>query len=49
MRRIFERGQAYVAVSRATSLEGLQLVNFRKDLVRSDPKVIEFHKTLNFI
>lgn len=28
---VFEKGQAYVAVSRATGLEGLQVINFRAD------------------
>lgn len=32
--RIFEKGQAYVALSRATSLEGLQVLGFDPAKVR---------------
>jgi len=32
--KVFEKGQAYVALSRATSLDGLQVLNFSADKVR---------------
>lgn len=32
--KVFEKGQAYVALSRATSLEGLQVLGFQSDKVR---------------
>ena len=35
--RIFEKGQAYVALSRATSLEGLQVLNFDASKVFAAP------------
>lgn len=44
--RIFEYGQAYVALSRAVSRESLQVTNFRKDRIRSSLVVKEFYKTL---
>ena len=44
--KVFEMGQAYVALSRATSLETLQVVNFCKDRVRVNPKVVEFYRNL---
>ncbi|KAG5360304.1 ATP-dependent DNA helicase PIF1 [Yarrowia sp. B02] len=44
--KTFERGQAYVALSRATSKEGLQVLNFLPDKVKTHPKVVEFYKTL---
>jgi ATP-dependent DNA helicase PIF1 len=44
--KAFEKGQAYVALSRATSMETLQILNFNKDSVKVDPRVIEFYSTL---
>lgn len=44
--KIFERGQAYVALSRATSLDGLQVLNFRPEKVVAHPDVIEWSKSL---
>lgn len=43
---IFEKGQAYVAVSRATSLEGLQVVNFHPDRIMAHPRVIAWSQTI---
>ena len=44
--RIFERGQAYVAMSRVKTLDGLYLRNFSKDKVMVDEKVAEFYSKL---
>lgn len=46
LRRVFERGQAYVALSRATSRRGLQVLNFRTDRVMVHEKVNRFYETL---
>lgn len=45
--RIFEKGQAYVALSRIKTLNGLYLRNFNPAKVMTDEKVVEFYKTLN--
>lgn len=45
--RIFENGQAYVALSRAVSRDGLQVLNFRKDKVRAHQEVVTFYETLS--
>ncbi|CAO1638299.1 unnamed protein product [Parajaminaea phylloscopi] len=44
--KVFEKGQAYVALSRATSLEGLQVLNFNPQKVMAHPRVIEWSKSL---
>lgn len=44
--RTFEAGQAYVAVSRATSTDTLQIINFNPSKVMASEKVIEFYNSL---
>ncbi|KAJ5279645.1 ATP-dependent DNA helicase PIF1 [Penicillium angulare] len=44
--RVFEKGQAYVALSRATSQEGLQVSRFEPRKVMVHHKVIDFYKKL---
>jgi ATP-dependent exoDNAse (exonuclease V) alpha subunit len=49
MGKIFEAGQAYVALSRATSLAGLQVLNFNKNLVTAHSRVAEFYNGLETV
>ena len=42
LRRVFEKGQAYVALSRATSLDTLQVIGFEARKVMAHPKVIRW-------
>lgn len=44
--KVFEKGQAYVALSRATCLEGLQVLDFRPERVMAHSRVIEWSKSL---
>lgn len=44
--RTFENGQAYVALSRATHLGGIQVLGFHPRAVRMDPNVMEWEKTV---
>ena len=43
---IFEKGQAYVALSRATSQEGLQIIRFDPKKVMAHDKVRQFYDSL---
>ncbi|KAJ8489347.1 hypothetical protein ONZ51_g2972 [Trametes cubensis] len=47
--KVFEKGQAYVALSRATSLDGLQVLHFDPMKVQAHPKVVEWSKTLETV
>jgi len=46
LKKIFEKGQAYVALSRATSQEGLEVLNFDKSKVMAHPRVAQFYNSL---
>jgi ATP-dependent DNA helicase PIF1 len=43
---IFEFGQTYVALSRVKTIDGLYLLNFQPNRIKSNPKVIEFYDSL---
>jgi ATP-dependent DNA helicase PIF1 len=44
---VFERGQAYVALSRVTSLEGLRLISFKPGVILAHPLVKQFYANIN--
>lgn len=44
--RVFEYGQAYVALSRARTLEGLKLAPFHPAVIKAHPQVIQFYDSL---
>ncbi|KAF4666907.1 hypothetical protein FOZ61_009115 [Perkinsus olseni] len=43
--RVFAEGQAYVALSRARSIEGLQVLSFDARRFGCSPEVVEFYRT----
>ena len=44
--KVFEKGQAYVALSRATTQQGLQVLRFQKEKVMAHPRVVDFYNQL---
>jgi len=44
---VFEYGQAYVALSRVTSREGLYIKSLDLGKIRANPKVVDFYKKIN--
>jgi ATP-dependent DNA helicase PIF1 len=46
LKKVFEKGQAYVALSRATSQAGLEVHNFDKSKVMAHPRVSVFYTSL---
>ncbi|GMM32817.1 DNA helicase [Saccharomycopsis crataegensis] len=49
LNKIFEKGQVYVALSRATSKDRLQVLNFRSEKIRASDEVREFYRNLQTI
>ncbi|CAI2166155.1 2733_t:CDS:1 [Funneliformis geosporum] len=47
--KVFEKGQAYVALSRATSANSLQVTGFRRDKVMYHERVKKFYQSLTTI
>eukprot|EP00118_Oscarella_pearsei_P010826 m.68656 g.68656 ORF g.68656 m.68656 type:complete len:613 (+) comp35539_c0_seq2:22-1860(+) len=45
--RAFACGQAYVALSRAKSLDGLRVIDFDKSCVQADRTVLQYYEELN--
>jgi len=43
LKNTFEKGQAYVAVSRATTMENLEILNFHASKVTAHPRVLKWY------
>ncbi|XP_040564376.1 ATP-dependent DNA helicase PIF1 [Lepeophtheirus salmonis] len=47
--KVFEAGQAYVALSRAKDFSSLRVLNFHSSCVRADPRVVRFYRNLKLM
>jgi ATP-dependent DNA helicase PIF1 len=46
--RVFENGQAYVALSRAKCLKNLKIIDFDVKAIKASEAVIEYYKTIEY-
>lgn len=45
--RVFEFGQAYVALSRAKSLDSLRIIDFDANSIKANEDVIKFYQSMS--